>query len=410
MKTSNLISCFFTTLFVLFLSLSSSPLLGQSLADSTLSNEVSILKKQVAEMKQGSSHFMIVGLTTFGFYNQNTSTTLGGLKTSSNYNSLGDVNRYEFSPLFLWRHGDDLLLEFEPSFNGSGLGVNWAAISYFITPGLIARGGYFVLPFGTYSKRLAAGWVNKLASDPIGSNPAGSDFGVEVEGGFPLGSMKGGYDLAISNGFQLNPDGTIASVGISAINNNKTISGRLSLLPLSNSSLELGVSGLFGTLATPTGSTINYQDPMVSMYGLDLHFIENLNPVQINIKGQYNLTKVNSQNYTNPLDSTQRYSFTNNTNASFGQISVRPIQLESKVFKNLELAYRHVNYKTPSGSTWGQNYTENDIGLDYWLSWRTVLKITYEGIKSDGTSSVALSGIQGSTNINRIVLQFSTGL
>ncbi len=65
--------------------------------------------------------------------------------------------------MFLWRHGDKILLEFEPSFADNQLGVNWAAVSYFVTNGLILRGGYLVLPFGTYSKRLAAGWIDKLS-------------------------------------------------------------------------------------------------------------------------------------------------------------------------------------------------------------------------------------------------------
>ncbi len=46
-------------------------------------------------------------------------------------------------------------MEFEPSYSsGGGLGVNWADVSYFASPGLIIRAGYFVLPFGIYSKRL----------------------------------------------------------------------------------------------------------------------------------------------------------------------------------------------------------------------------------------------------------------
>lgn len=380
---------------------------AQVVKDSALTEQVSILSRQVAEMKEGDSHFMVAGLATFGFVSQKTTTVLGGLRSSSRYNSLGDANRYELSPMFLWRHGDKLLVEFEPSFNGVSLGVNWAAISYFVNPYLIIRGGYIVLPFGSYSKHFAAGWINKLASDPIGVNPAGSDFGVEIEGGLPLGSMKATYDFALSNGFQLNADGTIQGVGINALANNKTLSGRLSVLPFSNSSLEIGFSGLYGSLANP-GLNFSPYKPVISMIAIDGNFVKNIDPVQLNFKGQYSLSKVNRQNYRNPIDSTTTYSFLNATNASFAQLSVRPVLFDNKFFKNLELAFRYVNYKTPVNSTFGQNYNERDYGIDYWLSWRTVLKFTYENINATGSSNMNISGLQGSTSINRMVLQFST--
>lgn len=366
----------------------------------------------IISLKPGESHFMMVGLTTFGFVTQTTTNTLGGLKTTEKFNSLADADRYEFSPMFLWRHGNNMLIEFEPSFDGTSIGVNWADVSYSVAPGLMIKGGYIVLPFGTYTKRLAAGWINKLASDPIGTDMAGSDFGVEAAGGFPLGNMKWSYDISLSNGLQLNNDGTTTGVGVNAINNGKTVCGRIALLPLSNSSLEFGVSALYGALATPQGATFmntGTKGPMVNMYAVDLNYIKNINPVQINIKAQYNASMVSDQTYMNPNDSTQTYSFTNNTSAAFGQIAVRPTLSKNKVLKNMELAFRYVNYTSPKNSTWGQNYNEMDVSLNYWLSWRTVLKVAYENIKTDGTSSVAIMGDQGSTGINRMIIQFATG-
>ena len=120
------------------------------------------------------------------------------------------------------------------------------------------------------------------------------------------------------------------------------------------------------------------------------------------------MSAVNNMNYMNPTDSTQKYTFTNSVSSAFAQVSVRPVQAQNKVLKNLELAYRYVTYKSPESSTWGQNYTESDIALDYWLSWRTVVKVAYENINASGTSSVALTGIQGSSLVNRMIIQFST--
>ncbi len=378
------------------------------------------LSKQVTALKPGESNFMMAGLVTFGFENHATTFKSGGIKISTDKsNSIGDVDRYEFSPMFLWRHGDKLLAEFEPSWDGSQIGVNWADVSYFVAPGFIVRGGYIVLPFGTYTKRLAAGWINKLPSDPMGVDMAGSDFGVEVQGGFPIGNMKWSYDLALSNGFQLNNDGTIAGVGISAINNGKTFTGRVALLPLSNSSLEIGFSGLYGSLATPQDATFsnidptNTKGPNLSMYAVDVNFIQNINPIQLNFKAQYSAAMVNNMNYINPID-TSSYTFTNTTSTYFAQLSLRPVQLKNKILKKFELAFRYVNYTAPKQSAWGQNYSEVDMSLDYWLSWRTVLKLGYEMINSDGTSIHNLNSpelLNGtSLGTNRMVIQFSTEL
>lgn len=375
--------------------------------DSTLMDRVTALEQQVSDQKPGESHFMVVGLATFGFVSRKTTfTDINGIRQSVKTNSLADADHYELSPMLLWRHGTKFLVEFEPSFTGGSLSVNWANISYFAAPGLVLHGGYFVLPFGIYNKRLAAGWINKLAPDPTGIGLAGSDFGIGASGGFPLGDMKWSYDISLSNGLQLLNDGTLQGAGITDNNTNKTVTGRLALLPFSNSSLEIGVSALHGGVAD-AGS--NYHNANTTMYAADINYVKNFNPFLINIKGQYNRVNVNRQNYIKPTDSTI-YSFDNKTTASFEQISIRPISVDNKLLKNLELAYRHVNYKTPVNSIAGQNYYENDYGLDYWLSWRTVLKLTYARSQSTSTANISAGGTGGVTNVNSVYLQFAIQL
>ena len=144
------------------------------------------------------------------------------------------------SPMLIWRHSNNLLVEFEPSFDGNTIGVNWANISYFAAPGLVIHAGYFVVPFGIYNKKLAAGWIDKLAGDPNGLDMPGTDFGIGLSGGFPLGDMKWSYDVSLTNGLQLLPDGELQNAGIVDNNKGKMVSGRFSLLPFSNSCLEIG--------------------------------------------------------------------------------------------------------------------------------------------------------------------------
>jgi hypothetical protein len=379
----------------------------QPAVDSALMQRVAALEQQVADQKPGESHFMVVGLTTFGFaYSRTKFTPPGGPAQITKMNSLADADHYELSPMFLWRHGTKWLVEFEPSYTGGNLGVNWADISYFVCPALIVKAGYFVLPFGMYSKRLAAGWIDKVAMDPMGTNMPGADYGVEVSGGMPLGNMKWSYDVSLTNGLQLLPDGELQGAGIVDNNNNKTVSGRFGLLPISNSSLEIGVSGLYGAVAD-AGNT--YKNANCTMYGADLSYVKTFNPFLINVKGQYSRLSVNSQQYIKPTDSTS-YTFDNKTNAAFAQISARPVGADNKFIKNLELAFRYVNYTTPGNSLWGQNYHEEDIGLDYWLTWRTVLKCTYAHTHSLSTSNVSAGGIPGVTDANQLYLQFSIQL
>lgn len=378
----------------------------QTGVDSALLQRIEALEQHAADYKPGESHLMIVGLATFGFNANKTTVTLpDGTKQSQKTNSLGDADRYEFSPMLLWRHGTKWLMEFEPSFDGNTIGVNWANISYFAAPGLVIHAGYFVLPFGIYNKRLAAGWIDKLAPDPVGLDLPGSDFGIGISGGFPLGNMKWAYDVSLTNGLQLLPDGELQGAGIVDNNLNKTVTGRLSLLPFSNSCLEIGVSGLYGGLATGAP----YNNANAGMYGADLNFVKSFAPILVNVKGQFSRLLVNSQQYVKPTDSSS-YTFENRSNSSFIQCSLRPTGAQNTLLKNLELAFRYVNYETPVNSFWGQNYHEEDLGLDYWLSWRTVLKFTYGWSRSTNTSDNS-SGQKGViTDMRNLYLQFSIQL
>ena len=384
---------------------SANPIPQQVVVDSSLLDRITDLENQVHQTKSGEDHLMIVGLTTFGFASHRTKT--GGVVTKSN--SIGDPDNFEFSPMLLWSHGSKFLLEFEPSFAGDQLGVNWADVSYYVTPGLIVRAGYLVLPFGSYNKRLAAGWINKLATDPEGIPDAVplSDYGVEAEGGLQAGTMKFNYDFAIANGMQLNQDGTLQNAGLSPTNNNKNFCGRIGWLPFSNSSLELGISGMSGKLGDPGTAFANASS---KIFAADLNLVENLNPVQLNIKGQFDVVSINQTKYINPADSSS-YSFTNHTTTGYIMAAVRPVLSPNNFLKNLELAVRYGNYTTPTNALNGMKDNSFAVGLNYWFSWRTVIHLTYEAIKSNSTISQQLGGTPGTiTNFNSLYLQFSIQL
>jgi hypothetical protein len=375
-----------------------------TVVDSSLLDRVTELEKQSAYKKPGEDHFLLVGLVTVGWNSNKTTISSGGVSQSVKTNSFPDDAEFEFSPMLLWRHGSKLLLEFEPSFTSEGVGVNWADISYFACPGLIVRAGYFVVPFGIYDKRLAAGWINKLATDPpVADIPNSTDYGIEVEGGLQLGNMKGNYDVSLTNGNQLLADGEMQGIGTVDNNMNKTVTARLGFLPFSNSSLEIGVSGQTGTVGD-AGAT--NQSSKSNAFAIDLNYVKLFSPILINIKGQYNSVYVSKQNYINQNDSSL-YTFNNKTTTGFGQISLRPTGASNNFVKNLEVAYRYSNFISPSGSMWGQKNDISEAALLYWLNWRTVLKCAYQWNNSNST---AIGSAGTTTKANTLFIQFAVQL
>jgi hypothetical protein len=374
--------------------------------DSALLERVTALEQQAAYIKPGEDHFQVSGLMTFGYVTGKSTNTVGGISTYTRTSTFGNANTYEFSPMLLWRHGDKFLLEFEPSFNNDGLGVNWADVSYFAAPGLIIRGGYMVVPFGIYNKRLAAGWIDKLATDPIGI-PGSTDYGVEIMGGFPLGDMKWSYDVGLFNGQQLLPDGQRQTAGINDNNIAKTFSGRIGLLPLSNSSLEIGVSAQTGKVGDE-GS--KYANVRTNMYAADLSFVQPIKPFLLNIKAQYNVINTDRANYVNPNDSNKTYSYNNHSKSGFGILSLRPSYIDNKFLRNVEFSYRYAKNVTPIGSAWGENTSQNSVGIAYWINWRTVVKITNEIQNSNSTVEPTIFQSTGNTKTNYWFLQFSIQL
>jgi hypothetical protein len=195
----------------------------------------------------------------------------------------------------------------------------------------------------------------------------------------------------------------LQSAGAVDNNGNKTVTARLGLLPFSNSSLEIGVSGMWGTVGDANSA---YQNAKSQSYAVDANYVKLFSPILVNFKGQYNNTFVNSQNYVNPSDSSL-YTFDNKTTSWFAQISARPTGADNNFLKNLELAFRYGNYTTPENSFWGQKSNIFDVSLDYWLTWRTVFKIGYQS--TDGTST-ALEGTGDKVKSESLFIQFAIQL
>jgi hypothetical protein len=264
------------------------------------------------------------------------------------------------------------------------------------------------LPFGTYNKRLGAGWINKLVSDPVsvGNGPVSSDWGIEMSGGIQTGKMKINYDIALTNGFSLGNDGTVTNPGIVDDNIAKTVSGRFGWLPLSNSSLEIGVSGLYGRVGHD--DAVNKKTGTI-MGAFDAQYTYSKKPISINIKGQYDMAYVTNRTYTNPSDSSQSFSFTNLSHGYYVMLALRPV-VANKILRNLELAGRISEYQTPKGSAWESHTRQIGVALNYWINWRTVVKLGYENVLQTNPLNGTLGTVDNKSLSHLLVVQFSVQL
>lgn len=370
---------------------------GQDESQDALQNQIQDLKSEVNSLQPGNTNFMLRGYGHFGLNSSKDETTF----TAGSFN-----------PIFLWSHGNRILFEseWEMEFEGNELkiGLEYTDVSFVITKGLIVRAGKFLLPFGTFSDRLHPAWINRLSSKPLGFGHGGigptSDVGVEIRGGLQTGKSKLNYAFYLVNGPTLN-DGTMEAEegGLLHFNNiednnkNKAFGGRIGYLPFSNSSLELGVSGYFAKPGgkespfegDPTLDDINYKGVTANLKAFDLSYVKSLSGLAgiLDIKGQYTSSDVSDAIYFDIEDSV-RYSFKNKSSGYYGQVSYRPALASNEFVKNFELVGRYSEYETPEGALWESKQNQFALGLNYWFTWRTVLKVSYQ------TTDTTLEGIK----------------
>tara|TARA_R110002050_G_scaffold33007_2_gene84457 strand:+ start:45161 stop:46348 length:1188 start_codon:yes stop_codon:yes gene_type:complete len=332
--------------------------------------------------KPGKSKFMLRGFWFTGLDNLTNSEG----ESSSNFIGGG------FNPILLYRQSDRLFFEaeLEGQYDVNGgfeLGLGYANASYVLNNYMTIRAGQFLLPFGTFTEKMHPSWINKVNNAPLGFGHDGispmADIGMEIRGAFYTGSIKLNYQAYVINGPQLKdgsdePDeaGGLKFGYMTDNNKNKTVGGRIGILPLSNSSLEIGFSGMTGKVGTAESK---YEDVTATLYAIDLSFVKNLNFMKsvVDIKGQYNGTNVSDADYLNP-ETGADYTFENKSSGYYAQIAVRPSLLENKILRNFEAVARYSVLSTAEESLWAADPTQLTFGLNYWLDWRTVVKIGYQ--------------------------------
>ena len=341
-----------------------------------LKQELELLKQQAETYKPGTSRFLIRGYAHSGLQAANETVTFDG----------GSLN-----PLFLYKQSDRLLFEAELDIQVEGaatsVGLEYANISYILNKDLMIRVGQILTPFGIFVPNLHPAWINKLPSVPLGAGHGGilpsNDIGVELRGASYLGPLKVSYSAYVVNGPRLNtgeeePEeaGQLHYGEFPDNNKGKTIGGRLGVFPLSNSSLELGISGMYGKVGDKDSE---FKDVKARHYAFDLSFVQRISALSsvLDAKAQYSVVNVDRIGYPDHENPSELVYFDNTSSNFFGQLSIRPALLSNKFFRNLEFVGRYSFLKTPQGAEWEVNQDRWDVGVNYWVDWRTVLKFSY---------------------------------
>ena len=300
------------------------------------------------------------------------------------------------NPILIFKQSDRLLFESELEIELEGsevsLGLEYADISYLLTKSVTLRVGKTLTPFGIFIPNLHPAWINKFPSRPLGAGHGGilptADIGIELRGAAFLGPMKTNYSVYVINGPRLNDgsveaeEGGLLHFGIVPDNNKgKAIGGRIGFFPMSNSRLEIGFSGQYGKVGAKDSK---YSDVAARLYGVDLSYVQNLPGISsvLDIKGQYAVSDVDEAEYPDE-DPNSFITFDNHSTAWFAQLSLRPAMVDDNFFRNLEIAGRYSKLKTPEEAHWGVNQGQWEIGLNYWLDWRTLFKFSYRIVNGE---------------------------
>lgn len=362
------------------------------------------------EFKPSKSQFMVRGYGNTGFI---FSDTEGDKKSSF----LGPA----FSPIFLYKHSDRLLfeaeLEFELEDDELEVGLEYADIMYLIAENLSVRAGKFLLPFGTFMERFHPSWINKLPTRPLGFGHDGitpaSGVGIELRGVFPLAGPQLNYSIYLTNGPRLNdgseePEeaGMLLFENFEDNNLGKAVGGRVGFLPFDDSSMEIGFS-VYSANSLGDENTM-YEDTGAFLYAFDFSYFKQVSPLKgmINIKAQYNDSQVDTATYLEPHENREEeaYTFENNSNSFYSQLSYRPSMVNNSLIKQLEVVGRFSNFNSPEGSEWEEKTEQFALGLNYWLSWRSVIKLSYQTTQREGGHH----GLEDTT-ANEIFLQWAIG-
>ncbi|MDZ4667044.1 MAG: hypothetical protein SGJ00_04085 [bacterium] len=319
-----------------------------------------------------------------------------------------NFTRVGFSPTMVWMLGEKLFFESQVEFYTDSGNINtkieYLKLSYIINKYMTVGMGKMLTPFGLYTERIEAPFIEKLPNAPLGLRqmdgvpnigPISPEMGVDLRGGFYVGDSKMNYVLYVSNGAKLNDGlsethlaGTLNYENFFDNNSNKSFGGRIGYLPLSNSSLEIGGSWSYSEVGDVKTA---YEHLMSKAYSFDVTYHKTYPALKsmIDFKGQVNFLEVDKANYFDEKGDV--YSFENRSNIYYVRLSLRPALVHNKYMKRFEFIGRYSVADFANDALWGGYAQRTDLGISYWLSLRIGLRIAYE--KGDGLHGVSTEAI-----------------
>ena len=353
-----------------------------------------MLSQSLMAQKEPSHKFLLSG---YGFTN---------LEIEGDHPAQFEIG---FNPIFLWSINKNILfeseLEFEIEDNSTVVVLEYAQILYIANSYMTFGAGKFLSPNNIFAERYHPAWINKLPNMPLGLSGhsgaqlvAGTQVGLQVRSGIPVGSTKIVYALYVSNGPSLNIDesdldtlggnlhkinnpnnegeegghdaaatGTLSFNNIPDNNSNKGIGGRIGFILFPE--LEIGYG--FETARVGTDDT-EYSDVRSFTNILDLSYVQDIKSLagKLDVRSQVTLLNID-----NPGIALLNYE--NNSTAWYAQLAYQPYYLESSFFKNLEFVARYDQINLPQEAELNTDQKRITVGLNYWLNHSTVVKFAY---------------------------------
>ncbi len=353
------------------------------------------LKELFDPMGNNETPLSIYGALAFGY-----SHILGDSTTAANGlgrpATPGGFYFGEFTPDFLLKLNDWIFLEAEIAVgsDGSMSAGSFAQADFFINDWLTIIAGRFVAPIGWYNERLNNPWINKLPADAPGGPPLLwlqvlpplSLLGVEAQGSCYIGCspFKVEYNVYVSNGMNLTPatagaptPSELANLEnmqdtFNIISNDKIFGGRLGLW-WPEAGLEAGVSGMYNGDYVAGG----FEDS-ISLWAFDFNYRKG----NWDFRAEYGMTWQEAGSFG--ANNIRRQ-------GCYAQVAYRPRDCCNKILQNLEFVYRYsyvdfrgIDPTTLDLTTFGTpidvpvRRQQNEIGVDYWIAPRMVLKVAYQ--------------------------------
>ncbi|MHB1094526.1 hypothetical protein [Thiobacillus sp.] len=329
-----------------------------------LKKEVKDVSKTHSEWKDASSVVHLAGYGSVGY--------------TDNEGTKGRFSQVQFSPIFHYQYKDLIMLggELEITNDPDGetsTGLEYLTLDLYLNDYATLVAGKFLSPIGQFRQNIHPGWINKLPSAPPGFGHDGaaplSDTGLQVRGGFPLGSMRSNYALYVSNGPELEAvteDGEVELEGIMAegrtsdVDGNKVVGGRFGLLPVPG--LEVALSFATGKAAITSFDMMGVsgeQSRDYDVFGGDFAWKWR----NLDLRGEYVQTKVGSDNSGGLTASNGAKWKTWYTQAAY------------KFLPKVEGVVRYTNFDSPHAA---EDQKQWALGVNYLYASNIIAKLAYE--------------------------------